>query len=91
MATQGTMRGGLIFPTIFNVVLDNMVRKGLEITAKDQVVAHEGLVLNVCIFLGVFYTEDRMIGSQDSEWLQNALNVPIGLIWRYGLITNITK
>ena len=53
--------------------------------------AQEGLVLNSGIFLGVFYAKNGMIGARYSEWLQNALNVLVGLFHRYGIVTNVAK
>ena len=32
-----------------------------------------------------------MVGLRDPEWLQGALNVPIGIFLRYGMIENIAK
>ena len=37
--TRGTTQGGLISLTLFNVVVNNVVRKWLAMTAKDQTVA----------------------------------------------------
>ena len=73
------MQGGLISLNLFNVVVDNVVRTWLEMTVYNQTVVQEGLGLNIWIFLGVFYANDNMIGAQDSEWLQNALNIIISL------------
>ena len=55
------MHGGLISPTLFNVVVDNVVRTWLDMTSEDQSVAHEGLGLNVGIRLVVFYAIYVMI------------------------------
>ena len=32
-----------------------------------------------------------MIGSRDSDWLQSAINVLVGIFRRYGLSSNIAK
>ena len=89
--TQGKTQGGIISPTQFNVVVDNVVRMWLEMNAKDQAVAQEGLRLNVGRCLGVFYANYGMVGACDSEWLQKALNIPIGFFRRYGIIANAEK
>ena len=60
-------------------------------TVKYQTVVQQGLGLNVGRCLGVFYTDKCMVGARDSEWLQNALNIRIGLFWRYRLVTNIAN
>ena len=62
-SNQGTIQGGLITPTLFNVVVDNVVWTWLEITAEYQAVAQEGLDLNVGRCLGVFYAYKIMIGE----------------------------
>ena len=41
--------------------------------------------------MGVFYAENGMVKAQDSEWIQNYLNVPIGLFWWYGIVANVLK
>ena len=68
-----------------------MVQTWPEITVKDQAVSQEGLSLNVGICLVVFYDDDGMIGAQDSEWIQNALSVFIGLFRQYRLVADFAK
>ena len=41
--------------------------------------------------MGVFYAYDGLLGYQDLEWLQGALNVLISLFRRYGLLANFEK
>ena len=60
-------------------------------TLKDQRVAHDGLVETVGRYLGVFYDNYGMVGSCDSDWIQNAMNVLVGLFRSYGLVANIAK
>ena len=67
MATLGMTQEGLISPTLFNMVVDNVVRTWMDMTVKDQVLAQEGLGLNVGRRMGVFYANDGMIGSRESE------------------------
>ena len=85
------MQGGIVSPSLFNVVVDNVVRTWLEMTVEDQLVAHEVLGLNMGICVGFFYAYNGMIRTWDSEWLQNALNILISLFRRYGIVTSITK
>ena len=46
-ATRGITQGGLILPTLFNFIFDNMVRNWLSLSVEDQLVAQEGLLLVV--------------------------------------------
>ena len=46
-ATRGTMQGGLMYLTLFNMVVDNVIRTWMEMTVEDQRVAHDGLVETV--------------------------------------------
>ena len=41
--------------------------------------------------LGVFYADDGIVGSCDLDWLQNTMNVLVGLFRRYGLAVNVAK
>ena len=52
---------------------------------------HNGMLEDVRIFLGFFYANDGMVGSRYSEWMQHSMNVLVGLFWRYGLASNVTK
>ena len=63
MTTWETMQGGLISPTIFKLVVDNVVWTWLAMTVKYQTMAQEILGLNVGRFLVVFYTDNGMIRS----------------------------
>ena len=73
------------------MVVDNLVRTWLEMTAKYQKVVQEGLVIKVGIFLGVFYSVDGMVGLRYSEWIQNSLNILISLLWWYRIVANVAK
>ena len=65
--------------------------KWMKMTIKYQTVSQYSVGLNVGRCLVLFYADDVMVGAQDSEWLQNALNFIIGLFWRYRLFANVTK
>ena len=62
MATQGTTQGGLISPTLFNVVVNNMVWTWLAMTKEDRAMAQERLCINVGRCLGFFYADNGMLG-----------------------------
>ena len=63
-ATRVKIQGGLIFPTLFNTILDNVVRNWLALMLKDEMVAREGLGLAVGRRLGIFYADNSMVGSR---------------------------
>ena len=76
---------------LFNVVVDNVIRTWLAMTVEDQMVDHERLEETVGKCLGIFYADDGMVGSRDPDWMQHSMNVLVGLIQRYGLVSNINK
>ena len=82
MAVRWKTQGGLISPTLFNGVVNVLLRKWLDFTAEDQEVSQEGLVINVGTCMGFLYSDDSMIGAQDLHCLQNVLNVLIDLFRR---------
>ena len=59
------MQGSLVYTTLFNVVVDNVIRTWLEKTVEDQRVAHNGMGEVVGRYLGFFYADYRMLGSRD--------------------------
>ena len=63
LATRGTTQGGLVYSTIFNVLVDNVIRICLAKTMEDQRVDHDGLGETVGWCLGVFYADGGMVGS----------------------------
>ena len=64
-ATQVTTQDGLIFPTMFNLIASNVVRKCILMRVSDQEVTHKGLIIVVGRFLGLLYADNSMVGSQD--------------------------
>ena len=59
--------------------------------AEDQRVAHDGMGEAVGRCLEIFYADDGMVGSREAEWLQNLMNVLVGLFRRNDLAANVTK
>ena len=47
----------------------------MAMTVEDQMVEHDGMGEAVGSCLGVFYAEDSMFGSRDSDWLQHVMIV----------------
>ena len=90
-ATRVTTQGGLMPLTLFNAVVENVIRTWMAMTVEDQRVAHDGLVENFGCYLGVLYDNNGMVGSRDSDWLQHDMNVLVGLFRRYGLVANVVK
>ena len=76
--TMSTTQGGLVSPTLFNVVTGNAIRTWIDMTVEDKMVAHDRLGETVGRCLGVFYANDGMVGSRDANWLlwmQHLMNV----------------
>ena len=80
-----------MYPTLFNVVVDNVIITWMAMTVEDQRVAQDGLGETVGWCVGVFYAENGMVGSREPDWLQHAINVLVGLFRRYGLEANVEK
>ena len=66
-ATRGTTQGRLIFTILINLIVENVARNWLEMTAEDQLVVHEGLELAVGRCMGLFYADNRVVVSWDPE------------------------
>ena len=90
-ATWVKTQGGLVSPTLFNLVVDYVIRKLLTMTVGYHSVDHNGLGEAFGRCLGVFYTDYVMVGSRDPDWLQHLMNVLVGLFWWYGRADNIAK
>ena len=59
-STWWKTEGRLIFPTLFNFIVNNVVRKLLAMTVEDQLIEYERLVIVVGRCLGLFH-EDNII------------------------------
>ena len=57
----------------------------------DNAVIHSEMGYAVGCSLGVFYSDDGLIGLRDPEWLQGDLNISIGLFCCIGLMANIAR
>ena len=77
---MGETLGGIIPPTLIDIIVDKVVRNWRTFTVKEKLVKHEGLGLAVGRCLGLFYANDSMVGLRDPEWLQGALNILIGIV-----------
>ena len=79
---RGVTQGDPLFPTLFNVVVDAVVRhwqEGLQ-ADKDYKEAEGG----EGHFLAVFYADDGMVGATDPQWLQGAFSALVAIFDRVG-------
>ena len=87
---RGVTQGDPLSPTIFNVVVDAVVRHWLQIATQEaerrgergKEGQHQA---------ALFYADDGMIASSDPRWLKWAFTVLVGLFDRVGLRTNRKK
>ena len=89
--TRGCTQGDVVSCTIFNVVCDAVVRYWLSVVCDDNTIPNEGVGHNVRDLIALFYADDGLIASRDSEWLQQSIDVLTDLFARVGLKTNTTK
>ena len=82
-------QGDPLSPTIFNVVMDAVVRHWLEglQADKDEKEAEGG----EGPFSAVFYADDGMVGAADPQWLQGAFSALVAIFDRVCLLTNVDK
>ena len=89
-ASRGVTQGDPLSPTIFNIVVDAVVRYWLSLVL-DGTESDDGLGRSVAEQLVLFYADDGLIGARNHEWLQMALSCLVGLFARAGLQTNTSK
>ena len=80
-----------MYPTLFNVVVDNSIIICLAMTVEDHRVDHAGMVETVGRCLGFLYAYNGIVYSRNSDWIQHAMNVLVGLFRSYGLVANVAK
>jgi hypothetical protein len=88
--TRGVSQGDPVSPTIFNIVVDAVVRYWLsQVCGADAALAGLGYeVKNQCV---LFYADDGLLVGRKKEWVQDAFDVLIGLFERVGLRKNTGK
>ena len=83
---RGVTQGNPLSPTIFNVVVDAVVRHwvmfSVDDTEKRGERGKEGRHQ-----AALFYADDGMVALSDPRWLQWAFNALVGLFERVGLRT----
>ena len=86
----GVTQGDLLYPIIFNVVVDAMVHHCVAVMVEcaeergehGQEVRHQN---------ALFYTENSMVASSDTRWIQGEFSTLVGLFDRVGLHNNSGK
>ena len=87
---RGLTQGDPLSPTIFNVVVDAVVRNWVQ-GVVEEVEARGELGQEGRHQASLFYDDDGMVASSDPAWFQGTFNALVGLIDRVGLQTNIGK
>ena len=87
---RGVTQGDPLSPTIFNVVVDAVVRHWVTIAVteaeKKREWGREGRHQ-----AALFYADDGMFASSDPQWLQWAFTQLVGMFDRVGLNTDTGK
>ena len=87
---HGVTQGDLLSPTIFNVVVDAVVRNWVMvvIAGVEERSEHGHEVRHQA---ALFYADYGMVALADPCWLQDAFNTLVGLFYRVVLRTNVGK
>ena len=88
--SRGMTQGDPIYPTIFNMLVDVVVRHWVAVmvenaeerSGRGQEDRHPN---------PLFYAYDGMVASLDPRWIQGALSTLVGLFNRVGLKTSVGK
>ena len=89
-AERGVTQRGLLSSLMFNVRVDAVVREWLHQALGEEVTCN-GLGDLVAEILVAFYVDDGLIASRDPVWLQESLDILIGLFEQIGLFTDAAK
>jgi hypothetical protein len=73
-AHGGVTQGGIVSPTIFNMIVDGVVRSWLHGLSQEGNGVDTALAVNIQEQLVCFYAEDGLLPSRDPEWLQMAFD-----------------
>ena len=87
---RGVTQGDPLSPTIFNVVVDAVVRHWVMI-ALDKAEKKEKRGKKGRHQAALFYADDGMVASPDPRCLQWAFNALVNLFEQVGLQTNVGK
>ena len=86
-ARRGVVQGGPLSPTIFNLIVDAIVREWARVLQADHGMGLE----DVRRLLACFYADDGLIVARYPDELQIAFDVLTGIFDRVGLRTNTDK
>ena len=87
---RGATQGDPLSPTIFNVVVDAVIRNWVHgVVEKAEARGETGREGRHQAAL--FYSDDGMVALSDPAWLQGAFNALVGLFDRVVLQTNVGK
>ena len=87
---RGVTQGDPLSPTIFNVVVDVVVRHWFTLAIEDAE-KRGGVGKEVRHQAALFYADDGMVASSNPRWLKWAFNALVGLFERVRLQTNVGK
>ena len=87
---RGVTKGDPLSPTIFNVVVDAVVRRWVT-GVIAEVEAQGGLGKEGRHQAALFYANDDIVVSSDPGWIQGTFNTLVGLFDRVGMQTNVGK
>ena len=83
-------QGDPVSPTLFNIIVDAVVRATLQEICGPQEAQHgfDWLVgeHNIC-----FYTDDGQISGRFTIWVQTSLKTMVRIFYKVGLQTNLNK
>ena len=86
----GGIQGYHLSPTLFNVVVDAVIRHWVTVVAEIEA-GTEVLGLLIQYFVPYFYSDNGLAASTQPERLQRVFTVLIGLFCQFGLRTNTRK
>ena len=87
---RGVTQGYPLSPTIFNMVVDAVIRHWVTVTTPSEVVKR-GLGLTIIDLAACFYDDDGFVVLTQTERLQRAFGTLTGLFDRVGLGKNTAK
>ena len=87
---RGVMPVDLLSPTIFNVVVEALVRKWVTVLISDAEEQGERGKKGKHQYT-IFYADNGMVSSSNPRWIHGAFNTLVVLFHRVGLKTNVGK
>ena len=85
---QGVAQGGTIYPTIFNMVVDVVIRNWVTLVVEEEA-GPDGFGSEIQCLAGFFYANDGLLTSPRSDQLQAALYFLMGLFNSFNLQINV--